>query len=134
MDLGPDRRREPIGSNGQAYFPSVPPNFRAQEVRVWVDSEQFESAGAAIQRLNGSSLYLPVRRRGGAIKGYVQDAAGKPLVSADVQVMNLSARTNGSGYFEIPIPGNRMKQEFELTAIMTGYRRARYTVVPNSNN
>jgi hypothetical protein len=42
LDLGLDRRRQPIGSEGQAYFPAIPPNFQGQEVPIGVESATFE--------------------------------------------------------------------------------------------
>jgi hypothetical protein len=41
LDLGGDRRRQPIGEEGQAYFPSIPATFRNQEVPIWVESDAY---------------------------------------------------------------------------------------------
>lgn len=134
MDLGPDRRREPIGEKGQSYFPAIPANFRGQEVLVWVESENFESVGAGQKRrLEGSSLYLPVRKKSGRIFGRVQDQNGNPIPGAEIRVAGLSSSTDTSGHFEINIPGDRLEPELDLQAVASGYAPKNYTVVPNAN-
>ena len=64
LELGPDARVEPIGENGQAYFPAIPASFRGQEVPAWVESETYESVDSrAKQRLDSTTLYLAVRKK-----------------------------------------------------------------------
>ena len=64
LELGPERRGEPIGDNGQAFFPAVPANFRGQEVSAWVESEAYESVNPQVKKqLDGTSLHLVVRRK-----------------------------------------------------------------------
>lgn len=46
LDLRGCRRREPIGADGQAYFPEIPANFQGQEVPVSVESDAFEASDA----------------------------------------------------------------------------------------
>jgi len=76
LDLGPDRHREPIGGNGQAYFPAIPASFREQAVIVSLDSDVYEPANPGQKhKLDGASLYLPVRKKAGRVAGRVQDTA-----------------------------------------------------------
>jgi hypothetical protein len=134
FDLGPDRRREPIGDKGQAYFPAIPAKYRGQIVSVWVDSDDYEPTGADQKsRLDSDSLYLAVRKRGGHVSGRVQDQDGNAIPDAEVQVAGISAHTDSFGNFELTIPGDRAKPEMELTAVAPGYNSKRYPVVPNSN-
>ena len=134
MDLGLDRRSEPIGENGQAFFPAIPFNFRGQNVFVTVESADFEAVNPNKQlRLEGASLYLPVRRKNGRISGFVQDSDGKPVVGAAVGVAGLSVTTDALGRFDFTIPGNRLTEELDLQAVAAGYLPTRVKVVPGSN-
>jgi hypothetical protein len=134
LDLGPDRRKERIGEKGEAYFSGIPANFRGQEVQLWVESEKYEPVGTDQKhRLNGSSLYLVVRRKSGRISGRVQDSNGKPLSGVEIRVAGLTGATDTSGHFEITIPGNLMAEELDLEALASGYAPGRYKAIPNAN-
>jgi hypothetical protein len=134
LDLGPDRRREPIGDKGQAYFPSVPPTFRGQEVMVWVDSENYEPVESGKKRkLDSTNLYLPVQKKSGRISGRIQNQDGDPVKGAEIRVVGISVSTDQSGHFEVRIPGKVMGSELDLFAASPGYVAAFYKVVPNSN-
>ena len=134
LDLGGDRRSEPIGVNGQAFFPAIPANFRGQEVLAWVESENFEPLGGAQKRrLDGRSFYLPVQRKAGHVAGRVQGHNGVTLAGAEIRVAGVSVSSDRNGHFELTIPGDRLKPEMELYAVAPGYLPERYKVVPNSN-
>ena len=134
MDLGLDRRSEPIGENGQAFFPAIPANFRGQNVHIGVESADFEPVDSSRELpLDGTSLYLAVRRKSGRISGFVQDSDGNPVIGAVVWVAGLSTTTDASGHFDFTIPGNRLKEELDLQAVAAGYAPARLKVVPGSN-
>ena len=134
LDLGPDRRRQPIGPQGQAYFPAVPAGFRGQEVLVGLEADDFElAAPGAKTRLDGPSVYLPVRKKPGRIAGRVQDDSGNPIPGARVAAAGLSASTDASGRFELVIPGDRLGDEVDLQATAPGYQPARHRAVPNAN-
>jgi hypothetical protein len=134
LDLGPDRRREPISDKGQAYFPSIPPTFKGQGVAVWVDSDNFEPVDAGKKlKLDSASLYLPVQKKGGAISGRIQNREGDPIQGAKISVANMSTTTDALGHFEIKVPGRLMAAEFDLFVSSPGYLSSRYKVVPNSN-
>jgi len=134
LDLDGDRRSEPIGGNGQAYFPAIPANFRGQEVLAWVESHNFEPLGGARKRrLDGASFYVPVRKKSGRVAGRVQDQKGNAVAGAAIRVAGVSTSTDGAGHFELTIPGDRLKPELELYAVAPGYVPEHYTVVPNAN-
>jgi hypothetical protein len=102
LELGPDTRVQPIGENGQAYFPAIPANFRGQEVPAWVESETYESVDPrAKQRLEGTTLYLVV-----ALPEY-----------------HIEGETNHDGRFELQVvaEGQRI---VELVAQKQGYQPA----------
>ena len=134
MDLGLDRRSEPIGENGQAFFPAIPSNFRGQDVFIAVESADFEAVNSTKElSLEGESLYLAVRRKRGRIPGFVQDSDGKPVDGAVVGVAGLWITTDALGHFDFTIPGDRLKKDMDLQAVAAGYLPTRLKVVPGSN-
>jgi hypothetical protein len=136
LDLGPDRRREPIGDKGQAYFPAIPASFRGQEVIISLESDTYELANQGQKhKLGGSSLYLPIRKKSGRIYGRVQDETGKPLahVTINITTVSLSTKTDENGSFELVIPSEYMHDEFSLQAVADGYTPWYGTVITNSN-
>lgn len=134
LDLGLDRRREPIGDKGQAYFPAIPASFRGQDVIVLIESDTHECANPSQElKLDGTSLYLPIQRKSGRIYGRVQDEAGRPLVGVAVTAAGLSTQTDENGSFELTIPPDLMQQEFSLQAVANGYALWHGTVVANAN-
>jgi len=134
LDLGGDRRRQPIGADGQAYFHEIPANFLGQEVPISVESDTYEPTKPEEKcRLSGSSLYVSVRKRAGRISGRVQDENGNPLSGVKIEVAGLSTSTNSVGHFEFTIPGDRLQQELDLDAVASGYSSSHLKVVPNGN-
>ena len=135
MDLGSERRREPIGNKGQAVFSEIPASFRGQDVQMIVESDDFEMLNPdELQVLDSSSLYLAVRRKPGIITGRVQDADGTPLSGVRITLIGLSTTTAEDGYFEMIIPGSKMRKEFTVQAMAQGYQTWRSnTVTPGAN-
>jgi hypothetical protein len=134
VDLDGDRQSRSIGEDGQAYFPGIPDRFRGQEVPIWVDANGFESTVANQKaRIDGASLYLPVRRKSGHISGRVQDQDGKPIPNADLTLAGLSQHSDASGHFEFTIPGEKLAQEMDLQAVAPGHKAQKYKVVPDGN-
>lgn len=134
VDLGPDRRREAIGDKGQAYFPGIPASFRGKSVRVWVESDQYELIETIRERsISDGTLYLPVKRRSGRLSGHVQDRQGNPIGDAEISVGNLSVRTNRMGYFEMPIPGDQLRDKLDVTFRAEHHGSQRYEMTPNAN-
>jgi hypothetical protein len=135
LDLGGDRRRQPIGADGQAYFPEIPANFLGQEVPISVESDGYEPTKPDEKyRLSGSSLYLSVQKKAGRISGRVQDEHGNALAGVRIEVAGLSAVTDSAGHFEFTIPGDRLQQELELSAVAGGYSPSHLKVVPNGGD
>ena len=134
VDLDGDRRPQPIGENGQAYFPAIPDRFRGQAVPIWVDAKGFESTVAdQRERVDGGSVYLKVRRKSGHVSGRVQDQNGNPIANANLSLVGLSSHSDASGHFEFVIPGEKLEQEMDLQAGAPGYKAQRYKVVPDAN-
>jgi hypothetical protein len=126
LELGPERRDEPIGDNGQVFFPAIPASFRGQDVPAWVESESYESIDpAAKYRLDGTSLHLliKIRIRRYPLGGTVSDSHENPI--SDVQLVlpeyHIEARTHDQGRFnlEVDAEGQRI---VELVAQKQGYK------------
>jgi hypothetical protein len=133
LRLGLESRKEPIGEDGQAYFPAIPANLRGQEVPLWVESQEFEATGAPQRRLVPPSVDVSVQKKGGLISGRVQDEQGFAVTGAEVRVLGLRTVTDNAGHFEINIPGDRMQAEAELEVAAPGYVPEHYAVVSHSN-
>jgi hypothetical protein len=133
LRLGPESRKEPIGGDGQAYFPAIPANFRGQQVPVWVESEGFEAVGTPSCRLVGPSVDVSVQKKSGRVSGRVQDEQGNAISGADVTVAGLSTSTDKAGRFGFVVPGDRLQPEIELDIVAAGYVPEHFSVVPNSN-
>jgi hypothetical protein len=134
VDLDGDRQSRSIGENGEAYFPAIPDKFRGQDVPIWVDAAGFESTiSDQKQRVDGGSLYLPVRKKSGHVSGRVQDQEGNPISGAELNVAGALTHSDASGHFEFIIPGNKLEQEMDLQAVAHGYRAQKYKIVPNAN-
>jgi hypothetical protein len=134
VDLDGDRQSRSIGENGEAYFPAIPDRFRGQKVAIWVDATGFESTIAdQKERIDGASLYLPVRRKSGQVSGRVQDQDGNPIANADLTLAGLSRHSDAYGHFEFVIPGEKLGQEIDLQAVAPGHKAQKYKVVPDGN-
>jgi hypothetical protein len=136
MDVGGDRRKSPIGEQGQSYFPAVPTSFRGQEVLVWVSSDKFESAEAhkKYKLLEGQAIYIAVRRKAGRLYGMVESEDPKCLAGAQVRVAGFVVPVNpDSGRFDISIPGDHLQDELVLDATGPNCTPQHLNVVPNSN-
>jgi hypothetical protein len=100
-----------------------------------LESDAFELSNPKEKhRLDGSSLYLSVRKRAGHIYGRVQDENGNPLMGAKIDVAGLSTTSDSAGHFELIISGDRLRPQMEVEIAATGYEPAHYTVVPNSEH
>ena len=104
IDIGGDRRRASIGDLGQAFFASIPPNFRGQSVPVSVDADGYEVAsGKGYMPIASDNLYLLVRPKEIALSGYVKAADGEPILGATVSVGNQHVTTDSRGFFTVSL-------------------------------
>lgn len=134
LDLGGERRREPIGDKGQAFFHEVPASFRGQQVHIALEAAGYTLAEPGRKvRLDGASIYLLVRRTSVRIAGRVQDEEGKPVIGASLTVAGLAVVTDAAGRFDLVIPGDRLQPELSLQVHANGYAPWKSTVVPNAN-
>lgn len=134
--LGIEPRSEPIGDDGQAYFPSVPSTFRDQSVPIWVESDEFETDGNAEVRLSSSGNDVIVKRKPGKLSGRVLEDTPylKPIAGAEIRVAGLVAKTGNNGEFSVLIPGDRLQSKLEIDVTAFGHKPIFTTAVPNSND
>lgn len=84
--------------------------------------------------LDGPSIYLPLRPKGGHVSGWVKDEKGNPIPGVRISIAGLSKVTDSSGYFEFAIPGPQMQGELHLEAEASGYAPfSLNSVVPGAN-
>jgi hypothetical protein len=135
LDIGGDRRREPIGEKGQAFFPEIPSNFHGLSVNVSLDAPGYELANPAQKQvLDGPSLYLEVRRQPGHIAGRVQDENGMPLAGVGIRVAGLpTVLTDSFGQFDVTVPGDQLQAELPLHVLAKNYIQWNGDAVPNAN-
>lgn len=69
----------------------------------------------------------------GAVTGYVQDTAGNALASVTIQAANLSALTDGDGYFSLPdVPTGNQVVEISSSGYAQNFRLATITEGANT--
>jgi len=135
LDLGGNRRRAPIGKDGDVFFTEIPASFMGQEVSVGLDSDGYELVDPKQKiRLNGGSIYVQVRRKSAYLKGHVRDEADRPLANVKVSVAGLATTTDANGFFELQIPGAALQDRSTVQAIAPGHAVWSDAVVPNSND
>jgi hypothetical protein len=67
---------------------------------------------------------LPVRQKPDHLKhlkGRVQDDQGSPVAGATVKAAGISVITNAAGWFDLSIPGGRVKTDLTLEVMANGY-------------
>jgi len=131
LDLGGDRRSAPIGDKGQAFFPEIPANFRGQKVNVALDAPAYERPDNNRLELDGTSLYLEVRRKSPHIAGNVLDESGNPVVGAMVSVAGISTTSVEQGRFDLALPSDRVQDEMVLQVSADQYESWNQVVIPN---
>ena len=134
LDLGGDRRQEPIGNKAQVVFAEIPASYRGQDVYISLISTEFESVETNPRSLDGNTLYLPIRKQSVTISGRIQDENGKPIEGASVDFEDLSTTSNANGYFELGMPGERMKPRLVLQVTVSGFKPRSVPVYPGSND
>jgi hypothetical protein len=131
LDLGGDRRSAPVGDRGQAFFPEVPANFRGQKVNVALDAVGYERTDNSLVQLNGTSVYLNVRRKPARITGIVQDSDGYPVAGATISVAGMSTTSGDQGQFDLVLSYDRVEDRMVLRAAAKGYQTWSEEVMPN---
>ena len=135
LDIGGERKKRPVGNDGEAVFSEIPANFRGQEVPIALDADGYELVDAHQKaELTQDNVYVEVRKKPGRIRGYVHDDKGRPLAKVSIEVAGLAASTDAVGYFDLTIPGDRLRPSLTLNAVASGFAPWSDAVVPNSND
>jgi hypothetical protein len=123
LDLAGDRRNEPIGDRGQAIFSEIPANFRGQKVNVGLEVSGYERRDARPLLLEGTSLYVEVRRQALHITGNVIDGKTKaPVIGATVNVSGMSTKTQEQGRFDLALPSDHVRNDMVISVSAEGYQ------------
>ena len=135
LDLDGDRRREPIGDRGQAYFTGIPSTFRGQAVAVLIDVNGYELVNPRAKiTLDSNSVYVAVRPKAIVLTGYVTTPEGQPIIGATVNCATYSAKTGMSGFFRIAIPSAAVVREsMSLHVHAHGYAPWHGLIIPGGH-
>jgi hypothetical protein len=135
LRLGLEPRSEPIGADGQAFFPAIPADFRNQSVPVWVESDEFEVVGDLQCLLAGPSIDVVVHKKSGKVSGRIQEDKGifVPVPGAEIHIAGIIAKAGSAGEFDLVIPGDRLEPQLDIDVSAPGYAPMHTTIVPNSN-
>jgi hypothetical protein len=131
LDLGGDRRREPIGDRGQAIFPEIPASYRGQNVNIALDAVNYERTDNSRVPIDGTSIYLKVRRKPSHIRGNVTDSKGDPVVGATVTVAGMSMVSGTQGRFDFTLSGDEIEDPMVLRVAANGHQTWSQQVLPN---
>jgi hypothetical protein len=124
---------EQIGEKGSALFAGIPPDYRGKNIPVSVIADGFARTDGSPLHLTGESLYVTVRKQSALLTGVLRDEAGDRVSNATVEVAGRMTKTNESGRFELPIPGELVREEMTLDVRAEGFMSQTHPVVPNSN-
>jgi hypothetical protein len=134
LDLGADKRIEPVGSKGEVRFLGVPANMRGRDVALALDAEIYELANPRLEiRLNQEVFYVAVRPKRLRFGGFVSDDRGRPLARARVSVAGNATTTDLDGRFEIMLPADLPEGDRTVMITAQGYQPWRAQAVPGSN-
>jgi hypothetical protein len=137
LRLGLEPRSEPIGADGEAFFPAVPATFRNQPVPIWVESDDFEIVQDSPHTLTPPSTDITVHKKSGKVSGRIEKDTGTgtfvPIPGAEIRIAGVTVNAGPAGEFEVTIPGDRMQPQLDIDVSAPGYTPAHTKVVPNSN-
>lgn len=135
VDLGHDRRIEPVGAKGEVRLVGVPPNQRGREVRVGLKSDTFELADAdARLRLDGEAHYLQVVVKHYPLAGLVVDERGNAVAGARVEAAGHFTATDDDGRFALNLRANLETDQRALTIRAPGFQVYRVSVTPGGGD
>lgn len=131
LDLGGDRRREPIGDKGQSVFAGIPATFRGQSVPVALDAPGHELTVPNRKiTIEDGTAYVELQPRAAELTGYVRSDTAQPIAGAKVSVDGTSAQTDVSGFFRLTVPRAGPRQNLSMEVAATGFSGWTSRVVP----
>jgi hypothetical protein len=134
LDLGGDRRTEPVGDKSEARFIGIPADMRGQEIALALDTDNYELVNPNIKiRLNQERFYAAVRPKRLRLAGYVSDERGQPLAQAHASIAGNATTTDQDGRFEIMLPADLSDGDRTITITASGYETWRAQAAPGGN-
>lgn len=134
LDLGADRRSEPIGDKGEVRFIGIPSDQRDRVVGVTLDAEKYELIKSDLDlNLDREVHYIAVRPKSLRLIGEVEDLDGRPIAKASVAIADKSTLTNEVGRFEIQLPADLPEQDRTLKIRAQGYAPWSAQATPGGN-
>jgi hypothetical protein len=135
LDLGADRRQEPIGDKGEARFAGIPNDMRDRSVVAMLVAEKYELAEPElVLKSDQEALYVSVKAKSLPLVGAVLDSEGRPLAHARVTIAGQTATTDADGHFGIKLPADLPENERTVSITAHGYELWRAAVVPGGNS
>lgn len=134
LDLGADRRTEPVGDKGEVRFIGIPSDQRERVVGVTLDAEKYELVNSNLDlTLDREVHYISVRPKSLRLIGAVADQDGQPIAKAAVNIADKSTLTNEDGRFEIQLPADLPELDRTLTIRAQGYAPWSAQATPGGN-
>ena len=126
IDVGSDRKKEPIDSTGQAVFLDLPGSFLGKEAVLGIIHDQpYTVIGneKTVTLKAGEIIYLETKLEGlESIKGQIFSAkTDDPLDSVRVSIDNAATYTDEFGWFELNIPEKRRSKFVQVFLYKDGY-------------
>lgn len=127
LDIGGDRKEEPINNQGQAIFQELPSGYIGEQVRISIIHPQpYFPVNRDTQYLlkQNQSIYLEIELKGiDKIMGRVLDElTEKPVDSVRVSYRNNAAYTDEFGWFELEIPEAIRAKFIRVNFFKAGYK------------
>jgi len=132
LDLGADRREEPIGPKGEVRFVGIPADQLGRTVSVGlVAVDDFELAQPQTGiKLDAEAVYVPVQSRQLVLRGWVMDAQNRAVAGAQWRLGVWSGRSADDGSFSVALPANLLESDRLLVVQAAGWGVWRGIVVP----
>lgn len=126
LDLGPERRRAPIGMKGEVNFENIPAEYRDKKISVGLSGlNEIELVKAdSLYDLKYLTLYIPIQYKTNnlIIGGTVTDEQGiKVLKGVTVSVNNQVVNTDTNGMYQLKIPLDQKSEDYLITFRAAGY-------------
>jgi hypothetical protein len=132
LDVQSERKMASINENGQAHFQNLQVG---DHVRLNIDfSEPYRSINPdSVYTIDeGGNIYLPVALEGiDNVKGNVL-YDDKPLPGVTVKIEMLSATTDSTGFFSIPIPDSLQTARYIVWFFKDGFKSISKDALPQS--
>ena len=103
-------------------------------MNVALDASAYERPDNSPMQLDGTSLYVQVRRKPSRIDGQVLDESGRPVAGVTVSVAGISTRSTAQGRFDLVLPSDQVLDGMVMRASANGYQPWSQLVVPDGGS